>query len=327
MIKELSKTNVSYQKHYWTKEIKGVPIISALNAIKSNKYEAITNYLRSFYEKGEYEKYKIHKSKLPVVTFCGTFEIKRKKENIKKYNSIIVLDIDKLSQEELDRIKKALQGDKYVFSFWTSPSNKGIKGLVSLNYEFNITKYGIDASHKIAFNQLANYLNTTYNIKLDNSGSDITRLCFLSYDSQLLIKESIFPFNVEYQELKFNSNKKDTEIKKTREKTTTRNKLYNPEGKNNQLNKKKIKKVIKFLKPRKLLITNSYENWYRVAFAIANSFTYDIGLKYFKELCELYPKYNEEECEIFLANCYEDSKKEIKFNTIMYLAQKKGFVI
>ena len=38
---------------------------------------------------------------------------------------------------------------------------------------------------------------------------------------------------------------------------------------------------------RNLSITNSYEEWYRIALAIANTFTYEIGEKYFLKISKI----------------------------------------
>jgi hypothetical protein len=62
--------------------------------------------------------------------------------------------------------------------------------------------------------------------------------------------------------------------------------------------------------------------------AIANSFTYDIGEKYFLKLSFMDTgKFNEKNCKGFLHNCYESRNGAIKFNTIVYYASKKGYII
>ena len=87
-----------------------------------------------------------------------------------------------------------------------------------------------------------------------------------------------------------------------------------------------MKNIIKYLTKNKLSITNSYDEWYRVAIIIANSFTYDVGEKYFLQLSQLdKSKYNEVECKNILIDCYENSRGEINFNSIIHLASEKGF--
>lgn len=321
---ELYKTVLSYQDHFWTKIIE-TDLISVLKEIKSKKHEHFTNFIRDFYYKGDIENYGIHKKKLPVVTFCGSFEKERKKEFLKSYNSIIVIDIDKLGGTELNRIKEVLLNDNYLFAFWESPSKDGIKGLVHLKYTFDINEVGIDNSHKIAFSQLVNYFLENYDIKLDISGSDFTRLCFVSHDSELIVKDEIHSFNVDYKPIQNSLNRKIIRIHKTKG-LSSKDNLLNPFGKNDPYHRKMIKNITKFLTRNSLSITDSYEKWLRVAFAISNSFTYDIGLKYFIDLCTLdSDKFNENECKNLLINCYEYTRGEISFNTIIHLAVSKGF--
>lgn len=324
-LKELLKTNVTYLDNLWSGQ-KDTTLHSVLSEIKGKKHETITKYLRELYSKGDKEKYSLHKRQLPVTTFCASFINGRKKEHLNKYNSLIVLDIDKLGSLELQRVKEALLHDDYVFSFWESPSKDGIKGLVHLNYNFSFSEVGVDESHKIAFRQLVEYFEKNYNIELDTSGSDFTRLCFISQDTELILKEKVKSFDIEYKPFRKTSGKSKgitTNIKKG---VSSQNALFNPIGKNNAFHRKTIKNIIKYLTKNSLSITNSYENWLRVAFAISNSFTFDIGLKYFIDLCILdKDKFDELECKNLLVNCYENSRGEIGFNTIIHLATETGF--
>lgn len=316
---------VSYQDHFST-EIKEKTLNEVLTEIKGKKHINKTNNLRKFYDKGDIDNYNYHKRNLPVVAFCGTFRSVRKKEFLNNYNYIIILDIDKLRVDELKRVKIALLNDQYVFSFWESPSKNGIKGLVFLKYNFNIIEDGEHYSHKVAFKQLINYFQATYKIELDISGNDITRLCFLSWDPELVLKDNVCPFEIE-EDLSCKVNKNTTSKAIKQVKTKSKDIFHNPEGKNNHYHRKTMENIIKFLKKNKLSITKTYDDWYRVGFAIANSFTYDVGEKYFIELSQLdIEKYNEINCKNMLINCYENSRGKFKFNSIIHFASEKGFI-
>jgi len=323
-LKELIETELSYQEHFWT-EIKKTNLKSVLNEIKSEKHEQFTNFIRGFYAIGDKENYGLHKRKLPVVTFCASFEKERTKEFLNNYNNLIVLDIDKVGGSELERVKTALLHDKYVFSFWESPSKNGIKGLIHLTYSFDINKIGIDNSHKIAFNQVIYYFFESYKIELDTSGSDFTRLCFISQDKDLVLKNDIQSFDVEFKPFQNRSKKSNIKTPKTKG-ISSKDALFNPNNKNNAFHRKTIGNIIKYLTKNSLTITDSYEKWLRVAFAISNSFTFDIGIKYFIALCKLdSDKFKETECKHLLINCYENTRGEISFNTIIHLAVETGF--
>ena len=297
-----------------------------LAQIKSEKYSVQVRNLRQLLYNGNDEGYGIHKKTLPSVTFCATFNEKRKKELLKSYNSLIVIDIDKLSRDEFIRVKQVLKSDKYVFSFWESPSQKGLKGLVALSYDFALNLSNLDKAHRSAFQKLSTYFLNTHQIELDESGSDTTRLCFLSFDPNILIKEVINYFTVSEKDLIVSKEKVGITKTKTIISKSGRDILFNPKNRNIPENRKAIQAIIRFLSKRGLSITNNYEEWYKVAYAIANSFTHDIGEKYYLSLCKLDGlKYNETASKNMLQYCYENSSDRIKFNTIIFLATKKDY--
>ncbi len=323
---EILKFSVSYQENAWAKLSKEITIQESLRLIKSElfkqKIESLRNHLNNE-NKTEYDKNKV---KLPAVTFCATFGEKRKKEELKKYNSIIVIDIDKLENEELKKVWNFLEKDPLVFTLWKSPSNKGIKGLISIQYDFELNNENIDIAHKSAFKKLSDYFNNNYQIELDKSGSDTTRLCFFSYDNELILKDNHKSFEIlESDLLVLNAEKKGKTIKVIS--VSNQDSLNNPLNRNNQSDRKTIGAIIKFLERKNLSITTSYDNWYKVAMSIANSFTYDIGLNYFKRFSAIdKEKYDEINCTNFLQNCYESRNGSIKFNSIIHLANEKGYL-
>lgn len=328
--KDIISKQISWQPNAWSPLEKEVSIADTIKEIKKGKYFGNINALRKLLDSGNKEKYDINKKRLPAVTFCGSFEGARKKEKLKSYNKLIVIDIDKLDSVELERVKQVLSNEDFVFSFWVSPSNNGLKGLVAL--EFNKDVLDIDIYHKIAFVQLSNYFRSNYQVELDSSGSDTTRLCFLSSDAELIFKTNIKAFPVDLHEKKLDLSLLP-EVKKEKPKkeinyTGAKDILLNPAGKNNYRNKKTIQKIIKFLKKNKLSITENYEDWYRIAYAIANSFTHDIGEKYYLQICEQDGgRHDEFQSRNMLLYCYQNSHGDISFKTLVFMAVTKGYII
>ena len=106
----------------------------------------------------------------------------------------------------------------------------------------------------------------------------------------------------------------------------SKNKLYNPHNRNKNAHRLQLSVIIRYLSRRGLSITSTYEDWYRVAYAIANTFTYDIGFKLYMRLCELDKgRFDRENSEKILLYCYENSKNQISFATIIYLAKLQGY--
>lgn len=324
---EVHQKRISYQVNTWSSLSKELSIQEALLEIQSSKHKQQVSNLRSLLQNGNKEEYTSHKRTLPAVTFCGTFEGERKKSRIISYNSVIVLDVDKLDEKELNRTKECFQIDQYVFSFWESPSKEGLKGLVSLAYNFELNVDNIDRAHKSAFQKLAIHFKEKYNIELDNSGSDTTRLCFFSYDPAIIIKADVIQFEVNEMDLYPAIELKEKGKTAKLVHSSNQDLLYNPKDRNNPSDRYTMSAIIKCLEKKKLSITNSYEEWYKVAMAIANTFTYEIGEKYFLKLSSLdKTKYNEVNCKNFLLNCYESRNGAVKFSSIVYFANEKGYI-
>lgn len=325
-MRDVLAMKVSFQVNTWASVSEKEPTVGdVLKSIKNGEYKKQVEELRSLLKNGEHNKYIEEKKKLPAVTFSATFREQRNKNNLRTYNSLIVLDIDKLTEEEMKYYGKHLSSDKYILSLWKSPSNNGFKGLVKV--QFTCIEENVEIMHKSAFDKLSTYFSDTYKVTLDNSGSDITRLCFVSYDEDLVQNEKSICFPVtDFDVRKKVSDRGNNGQPQVKTHTTNRNILYNPLKKNIPQSRKIMSDIIRYLTKKNLSITHSYEEWIKVALAIANTFTYDIGLKYFIKLSKLDPdKFNEKNCESFLVNCYKNTNGNITFASIICFANKKGY--
>lgn len=317
---------VSFQENTWSEIILEPTIETILKEIKSDKYKPQISALRLSLENGDHEFYDNYKKKLPAVTFSATFNQRRKSDNLKNYNSLIVIDIDKLQEEQIIENYNQLLKDEYVIAFWRSPSNKGFKGLVAIDFRVdNKEKNELEKLHKSAFKKLSDYFLINYNIELDNSGSDITRLCFLSFDQNAVIKPNVKKFIINNEDILL-SNKKEASKKSDQKFISSKDALYNHNNRNKPLDRKLMSDIIRYLANKQLSITYTYKEWCKVAMTIANTFTYDIGLNYFLKLSKLdSSKYDVINCTNFLIDCYETRKGNINFSSIIYLANQKGY--
>lgn len=325
-IDDLLDIKVSVQEDTWSEIKSEIKLKQVLDYIKNEKLKNQIETLRTQLENGNKTFYDNYKKKLPAVTFSGSFEKRRVLSNIKQYIPIIVIDIDKLDEEALIKTKSNLLSINFVLSFWRSPSNKGYKGIVPLHYKIeNFEEFNIDFIHKCAFRKLSQYFIENFNIELDKSGSDITRLCFLSSDKELVLKQNFSYFEITTEDI-IQVKKSKVYSKQISKFSNSRDALYNPANKNIHRDRRFMSDIIRYLYRKDKTITNNYNDWCKVAMAISNTFTFDIGLKYFKKLSNLdKEKYDETICINFLINCYETRKGEVNFNTIVYLANQQGF--
>ncbi|MFI8604226.1 BT4734/BF3469 family protein [Cellulophaga baltica] len=310
---------VSRFENIYTKSIVQSNLLDELKDIKEGKYKSIIEKCRFFTNNKDYDSYKTLKIKLPIVTFCGTFKKGRKLENLDVYNNIMILDIDHIDLSVLSDIKDKLTNDKHIYAVWLSPSNEGLKALVKIDSK--------PEEHKSSFNSLKVYFKGKYDIILDNSGSDVTRLCFVSYDKNLFLN-----VNSEiYKDKLIEDEIIPKKLKKTSLNKSLSKSAFATEGLNKSEHRKMISLIIKFLKRKEISITSSFDEWLRVALAIASTFSYDIGEKYFLTLCELdNEKHNELESKNVLKYCYNNRNlklaSSISMGTIVFYAKQKGFI-
>jgi hypothetical protein len=285
-------------------------LVEELELIKNGKYSAEILKCRSFVEEGNLEAYKAAKKTLPAITFSGTFNGPHKKDNLKTYSKLIVIDIDHIVND-ISSIKRTLMDDEHVISAWVSPSGKGLKALLAIR--------SVPTDHKIAFDQILEYFKAKHQLDIDKTGSDLCRLCYISYDNGLHIKEKFKAFEVLPVEPTIVS--KDKIIKAQPIFESSKEKKPNI-----AYNKRLFARLLKYLQTRKLSITTTYDDWYRVALAIANSFNPDIGKRYFLQLSALDDNYDEYKCLELLDYCYRHKREgAITFRTIVHMAKTHDF--
>ena len=297
-----------------------------LGRISDGRYESLIQRARQCVDTDE-DSYRAIKLRLHAILFSGVFEGGKSKGQLKEYNRLLVLDLDHLSDEQLDRSKRVFLKDPYVCAFWLSPSGHGLKGLVELGFGNEV--WDVDLFHSTGFSKVYLYFKEKYDIELDRSGSNVNRLCFVSYDPELHINPEARVFSVEIEPPKRLSKiEVATHRSRVREYSGLDYKKYRF-GRNKPESRAILNSIIKYLRKHKKSITFSYEEWLSVAFAISETFNYDVGEKYFLALSKLDgpPKYNEQEAIQLLRYCYAHSRGEISLGTIIFMAKNKGYYL
>ena len=108
-------------------------IIEVLNDIKTGKYINVITYLRKSLAESKMEAYERAKKSLPAFTPSASFKGGRKLEYLTAYTQIVVLDIDKLTKEQLTNALALAQETPYTYSAFISPSGNGLKIFVKVN--------------------------------------------------------------------------------------------------------------------------------------------------------------------------------------------------
>ena len=157
-----------------TTPTKHAPIVGILEAIKNGfwKTEIETLRLCSHNEFDELKK------TLPYFTASGTFS-QRKDEALIAHSGLIQIDIDKLTDAQIEDISARVITDPYIYASFLSPSGRGLKMLVKI-----LPK---PENHLYAFCQLTGYFLGKYQVKIDQNVKALSMPFYVSYDPMLYL--------------------------------------------------------------------------------------------------------------------------------------------
>lgn len=159
-----------------TRPSKNMTLWEVYQAIKSNQYQPHTALLRTFAESVHAKEYKA--KEFDYVTFSGTFT-SRKNDGLIQHSGFMSVDFDHLT--EMKKLKAALLKDPYFETdlLFKSPSGKGFKWIVSIDTAVY--------SHTEWFLAIEKYIKEGYGFQIDPACKDVSRACFLPYDSEVYI--------------------------------------------------------------------------------------------------------------------------------------------
>lgn len=144
--------------------------------IAEGKYKDLIDPIRMALRMGKPDRVDKFKRELPAFTPSGTFEGGRKMEYLKMYSGFIHLDFDKLTPDELAKAKSQVCEMPTTFACFTSPSGNGFKVFIEVDTTAE--------HHSIAYKQVQEHYEKVLGIEADPKCKDITRLCFVSYDTE-----------------------------------------------------------------------------------------------------------------------------------------------
>jgi len=125
--------------------------------------------------------YKEAKTRLPAWSFSGAFNGNIINKNFTSSNGLFHIDIDGIDDVEAEK-ERIIDEIPEIVALWLSPSRHGLKGLIRIPDNL----INSDDDFKRAFFQVRDYLKA-HNIKIDEQCKDVRRLCFVSYDSEIIV--------------------------------------------------------------------------------------------------------------------------------------------
>tara|TARA_B110000503_G_scaffold14919_1_gene20526 strand:- start:6263 stop:8611 length:2349 start_codon:yes stop_codon:yes gene_type:complete len=153
--------------------IKDTSVLKVLESIRSSEYKNRIGLIRVERDKTKRNELK---SKLPYVTFCGTFT-SRANSNLKIHSGFACLDFDNVVN--LEDLRKVINKDGFTFASFVSPSGDGLKVLVKIPQIDNNNDY------QDYYIELVNHYKKYHD--LDEGTKDLARACYLSFDEDVFI--------------------------------------------------------------------------------------------------------------------------------------------
>jgi len=172
----------------FSKEPHYITVDAALERIRSGKSKDGVMAIRNQLDK---ERANELKKNLPSVCFSGKFKANRRDEDLVSHSFYIVLDFDMVN----DCIAKRTEVSNlnYCKAAWISPSGKGVKCLI---------KISDSKKHKEHFAFMLNKFP-----ELDKSGVNVSRVCYESYDPDIIIKKDCDALTEYIEEQKYTETK------------------------------------------------------------------------------------------------------------------------
>ena len=158
-------------------------ILNVFDKIKNEDLKIQIDQIRNTNDKVEQN---LLKKRLPAFTVSATFNGRRKKYNVKEYNSLIHLDYDNIENPE--QLKDEVSKLETTFCAFTSPRGKGLKVFIKTN--------GTLENHEESFNKLKYLYDTCAGKGSDTTVKDVSRLCYASSDPYLYLNNESIEFDV-----------------------------------------------------------------------------------------------------------------------------------
>ena len=139
---------VSVIKNF-TQNVRNISTSDVYKLIKSDEYAPLIAQVRKVYAEQGKEAADELKKGLIAFTPSGIFNDGRKAADITEYNNHVILDIDGLTENNVNDYKQQAIYCQYSHLVFISPSGKGLKIIVRVSSPIE--------HHKLAFNQLSKH--------------------------------------------------------------------------------------------------------------------------------------------------------------------------
>ena len=155
---------------------------TVLEAIRDGRWKDEVQGVRTAAADGDKKRAGELKKKLPAALFSGTFTV-RSTAGLAKHSGLICADLDSLGAD-LNRVRNRIEADPHTLAVFLSPSGMGLKVLLRCNPLRH---------HHESFSAARRHFRERFGLKIDDACSDVSRLCFVSFDADLFARDDAPP--------------------------------------------------------------------------------------------------------------------------------------
>ncbi len=262
-----------------------------LDAVQSGKWQDQVLKVRTI---RDHEERQVAKKALPSVTISGIFADGRSVAGLSNHSGFISMDLDGLGAD-VEGTRMLLSRDPYVYAAFTSVSGTGLCVVFKID----------PARHADAFEGIASYLISQYQLIVDPSGKDVSRARYVSFDPELFHNESSLTF-----------------------------KKYLPKPKARKVQAtifvaSEFDRVVSEMVTANVSCVEDYRDWRDIGFGLADQFG-EAGRPYFHSLSSVSQKYEASMCDRQFTHCLRGngkSGKKITIATIYWYAKQAGIQV
>ena len=164
-----------------------ISIDTILSRLKESKSKDIVLQIRNSANK---EERTILKKKLPCILFGGKFN-RRSIDGLIEHSGLMVIDLDNI--EDIVATKEYLRSIPYVLLSFVSPSGTGLKFVIKIP----------KCTAKEHSEYFKEFQRKYKDLTIDESGKDVSRVCFESYDPDYYYNENAIIFEPEIYDVGF----------------------------------------------------------------------------------------------------------------------------
>jgi hypothetical protein len=233
------------------------------------------------------ETYKNKKRSLAGITPSGTFS-NRSESGLIEHSGLIQFDIDgKDNTVNMDDLKHKIKHIPYVAYLSYSTSGNGLWGLIPIQHKDR---------HKAHFRAIQKAFDNA-GITVDPAPSNVASFRFISYDPDPYFNNDaeVFTYTI------------DKKIKRQ----------------SGRDNRDKVEELIGKIQMTHTDITNGYDNWLKIGFALSEEFG-ESGRIYFHQVSQWHSEYDHKECDVQFTNCLKSNRNGISIASFFHLCKVHG---